>query len=402
MIFAASAAILAALFVSLDRANILDKIARAPAMLMGVGFLAALVYRGVGAPLAPAEWVAGGADVLLAALGFAAASQFRLSRLATICPASFRLTVGGAPLFLLVCGLAAFILAPNLTFQSAFLLAGALTLNGAAFDRRAVADAPTPATIKAAVRLESAAILALGLPVAIFLEAAATVAPETMPAATPLFEASFSLLGAFALGGIAGLVAAIAGNRVKNKTRRAQYAIAAGVIAALLAAPFGAHPVFAATAAGLLWGEETYAPATTRVRLRRSVDKFVLPAAFLAIGALLGPQLLQADMLSVVFAIAATTVLRAGPRLASLGSLSMAKESQLFLAWFGGAPGAASALFLISLFDAPSIIALDAVLTVGALTVILGVVAARITSRPLIKVLLKETAVARKRALYAS
>ena len=400
MIFAASAAILAAMLVSLDRAKILEKAGRAPALLMIAGMGVALLYRSTGGPAAPAEFVAAGADALLAALGFAAAAQFRVSRLATICPASFRLTIGGAPLFLIVCGLAAFILAPNLTLGSAFLLAGALTLNGAAFDRRAVADAPTPAVIKAAVRLESAAILALGLPVAIFLEAAATVAPDTMPAATPIFEASFSALGAFALGGLAGLTAAIAGNLTKNKRKRAAYAIAAAVFAALLAAPFGAHPVFAATAAGLLWGEETAAPATTRVRLRRQIDQLVLPAAFFAFGALLGPQVLQADMLSVVFALAAITVLRAGPRLASLSSLSLAKESQLFLAWFGGAPGAASALFLISLFDAPSIMALDAVLTVGALTIMMSIFAARITSRPLINVLLKETAVARKRALY--
>ena len=400
MIFAASAAVLAAILVSLDRAKILEKAGRAPALLMIAGMGAALLYRSTGGPAAPAEFVAAGADALLAALGFAAAAQFRVSRLATICPASFRLTIGGAPLFLIVCGLAAFILAPNLTLGSAFLLAGALTLNGAAFDRRAVADAPAPAVIKAAVRLESAAILALGLPIAIFLEAAATVAPDTMPAATPIFEASFSALGAFALGGLAGLTAAIAGNLAKNKRRRATYAIAAAVVAALLAAPFGAHPVFAATAAGLLWGEETASPVTTRVRLRRQIDQLVLPAAFFAFGALLGPQVLQADMLSVVFAIAAITVLRAGPRLASLGSLSLAKESQLFLAWFGGAPGAASALFLISLFDAPSIVALDAVLTVGALTIMMSIFAARITSRPLISVLLKETAVARKRALY--
>lgn len=400
MIFAACAAVLAAILVSLDRMKVLEKAVRAPALLMVAGMGAALLYRSTGGPAAPAEFVAAGADALLAALGFAAAGQFRVSRLATICPASFRLTIGGAPLFLIVCGLAAFILAPNLTLGSAFLLAGAMTLNGAAFDRRAVADAPTPAVIKAAVRLESAAILALGLPVAIFLEAAATVAPDTLPAATPIFEASFSALGAFALGGLAGLTAAIAGNLSKNKTRRARYAIAAAVIAALLAAPFGAHPVFAATAAGLLWGEETTAPATTRVRIRRQIDQLVLPAAFFAFGALLGPQVLQADMLSVVFAIAAITVLRAGPRLASLGALPLAKESQLFLAWFGGAPGAASALFLISLFDAPSIIALDAVLTVGALTIMMSVFAARLTSRPLINVLLKQTAVARKRALY--
>jgi hypothetical protein len=154
-------------------------------------------------------------------------------------------------------------------------------------------------------------------------------------------------------------------------------------------------------AAGLIWGEETHAPATTRVRMRRVFDQFVLPAAYLACGALLAPQLFHADMLSVVFALAAVTFLRAGPRLASLSSTSLARESQMFLAWFGGAPGVASGLFLISLFDAPSVMAQDAVLTVGALSVVFGVAAARATSRPLIKVLLKETALARKRAMFA-
>ena len=401
MVFAASAAVLAAILLSLDRAKLLEKAARAPAALLFGGACLSLAYRLIGGPAAPAEWLAAGADALLAALGFAAAVQFRVSRLATICPASFRLTIGGAPLFLIICGLAAFTLAPNLTFASAFLLAGALTLNGASFDRRAVADAPAPAVIKGAVRLESAAILALGLPVAILLEAAASAAPDGMPAATPIYEASFSALGAFAIGGLLGLAAAMIGNHLRDKRKRAPLAVGACVLATLGAVPFGAHPVIAAVAAGLIWGEETHAPATTRVRMRRIVEKLVMPTAYLSFGALALPQVAQADMLSVVFAIAAVTILRAGPRLASLGAANIGKESQMFLAWFGGAPGAASALFLISLFDAPSIIAQDAVLTIGALSVVFGVLAARITSRPLLRVLLKETAAARKRARYA-
>jgi len=51
--------------------------------------------------------------------------------------------------------------------------------------------------------------------------------------------------------------------------------------------------------------------------------------------------------------------------------------------------------------DAPAIIAQDAVLTVGALAVTFGIIAARLTSRPLIKSFLKQTALAKKRALFA-
>ncbi|MEM8770602.1 MAG: hypothetical protein AAGD92_03025 [Pseudomonadota bacterium] len=402
MIFAASAAVLAALGLILHKSSLLDKAARAPVMLIVGGACASMLYRSAGAPGAPAEWIAASADAGLAALGFVAAAQFRVSRLATVCPASFRLTIGGAPLFLVLCGLAAFILEPNLSLSAAFLLAGALMLNGAAFDRRAVADAPAPAVIKGAVRLESAAVLALGLPVAVLLEAAATSAPENMPAAAPLFEASFSALCAFAIGGLSGLASAMAGNQLKNKKKRIPLAVLAGSVAALSAIPIGAHPVIAAVAAGLIWGEETNALSTTRVRMRRIVEQCVNPIAYLGFGLLLAPQLLQADLLSVVFAIAVVTFLRAGPRLASLGATTLAKENQMFLAWFGGAPGAGSALYLMSLFDAPSIAAQDAILTIGALSVVFGVVAARATSRPLLKLLLKESALARKRAMYAA
>ncbi|NOX82340.1 MAG: hypothetical protein GXP06_05020 [Alphaproteobacteria bacterium] len=401
MVFIVAALILAASFWILSKAKALEAMARAPAMMLAAGAGVSIVYRIAGGPFAPSEWAATGADVLLAALVFVAAAQFRLSRLANVCPASFRLTIGGAPLFLVVCGLAAFILVPHLTLGAAFLVAGALTLNGAAFDRRAVADAPAPSVIKAAVRLESAAILALGLPVALFLEAAATAAPVGMPAVTPVYEFAISAFKAFALGGGLGFVAAVAGNRLKTR-QRAPIAIAAGAIAAVVAALIGAHPVIAAAAAGLLWGEQTAALITTRVRMRRVVERLAAPAAYFAFGLLLAPRLLQADLLTIVFALAAVTIMRAGPRLVALKKTTLAKESQMFLAWFGGAPGAASALFLISLFDAASIVAQDAALTVGALAVTFGIIAARLTSRPLLKSLLKQTAAAKKRALFAT
>lgn len=405
MALAISAALCAALFLILHKAKIVDRAAHAPGAMILVGAGLALVYRITGAPFMPSEWAAAGADALLAALAFAAATQFRISRLAVVCPAAFRLTIGGAPLFLFLCGLAAYILAPELNLAAALLVAAALTLNGAAFDRRAVTLAPAPATIKAAVRLESAAILALGIPVAFMLEAFATAAPQGMPSVTPVYEASRSLLLGFALGGGLGLVSAYAGNRMKALREmgftKTKLALIAGFAAFIISPIIGAHAVIAVAAAGLLWGEQTASRTIARVRMRRILERCAAPAAYLAFGALLAPRLLQADLLSFIFAIAAITIMRAGPRLVALRKTTLPRESQAFLAWFGGAPGAASALFLISLFDAPSIIAQDAVLTIGALAVALGVLAARITSRPLLKVLLKETALAKKRAKFA-
>ncbi len=406
MAFAIAAAFLAALFLILGRGKVMslkavDAAARAPAMMLALGAGISLVWRISGAPFAPSEWTAAGADALLAVIAFAAAAQFRITRLATVCPASFRLTLGGAPIFLIVCGLAAFILVPQLSLSAAFLLAGALTLNGAAFDRRVVTGAPAPATLKAAVRLESAAILALGIPVAVLLEAVATAAPQDMPLATPLFDASRGFLIAFALGGGLGLAAAYCGALPRLKKHAAGLAVAAGFVVFVISPFIGAHPVIAAASAGLLWGEQTEALTMTRVRLRRMAERVVAPLAYFGFGLVLAPRILQADLLIVLFAAAAVTIMRAGPRLAALRKTSLPPESQMFLAWFGGAPGVASALFLISLFDAPSIVAQDAVLTVGAVAVTFGILAARLTSRPLVKLLLKQTALARRRAKFA-
>ena len=118
---------------------------------------------------------------------------------------------------------------------------------------------------------------------------------------------------------------------------------------------------------------------------------------------LLSPQATFGDVFRPIVSLAVAVILFEGGLVLKFENLreALPKESQMFLAWFGGAPGAASALFLISLFDAPSIVEQDAVLTVGALAVLFGVFAARLTSRPLIKSLLKETALAKKRRMFA-
>jgi len=212
MTFIVSAIVLAISLVILSRMKVLMLAAKAPVAMLVLGAAISLIYRSLEGPSAPSLWVAAGADALLGALAFVAAAQFRITRLARACPASFRLTLGGAPLFLLICGLGAFLLEPNLSLGAAFLIAGVLALNGAAFDRRAVADAPAPSVIKGAVRLESAAVLALGLPIALMLEAIETAAPAGAPLATPYYEFAVSACISFAIGGSLGLLSALIGN----------------------------------------------------------------------------------------------------------------------------------------------------------------------------------------------
>ncbi|MEE2692868.1 MAG: cation:proton antiporter [Pseudomonadota bacterium] len=389
------------LFRILARTRIPGAASEAPALVIIAGICASFVYRGLGAPALPTDWIASTAEAGLAALVFASAAQIQVSRFARHCPASFRLTAGGAPLFLIICALCAFVLLPQLSAPSALLLGAILMLNGAAFDRRAVTGTPAPAPIKAAVRMESAAIIAFGAPVAILIAGYATAQGAGEAHLKPLLDASMGALGGFALGGLAGYLAARASiSDVKRSP--AQYACLAGLTSLLAAALLGLDAVIAAGAAGLVWGQETKAAPTTRLRLRRVIEQNVPPAAYFLFGCVLGPRLLDADLLSTIFAMAAVTVMRAGPRLAMLQSSRLPKESQVFLAWFGGAPGAASALFLISLLDDAMIVDHEALLTVAALAVLAGVFGARLTSRPLANAFLRQTALAKKRRMYAN
>lgn len=379
--------------------------AAAPGLTIAFGALLALLFGLLKLP-PPADWISFAAKAGLAILGFASAAQLRVSRLARQCPSSFRLTCGGAPLYLVACSLAAFIMLPQLSIASAMLVGGALMLNGAAFDRRAVINTPAPAAIKVAVRNESAAIISLGIPIATLLAANATVSTPNEPALGPLMAASIAVLKGFAYGGAAGLAASYAGAWYRRRTMQqraldGQFAILAGVGMFVLGPAIGCDPIVAATSVGLLWGEQTSAASTTRLRIRRYVDRAVTPLAYFGFGAVLLPRILQADMLAVVFALAAVTVMRAGPRLAILQTPILPKESQMFLAWFGGAPGAASALFVMTLLGNPALIDADAVLTVTTLAVLFGVAAARLTSRPLARLYVRQSALARRRRAWA-
>ena len=294
---------------------------------------------------------------------------------------------------------------PELSIAAAVVLGVALMLNGAAFDRKAVMAGPAPASIKAAVRYESAAIIALGLPVAMLCAAAATAPGAGELALTPLFLASLAALKGFVFGGVVGLGAAALGAAYRRRTLQQRsldgaIAILAAIGVYALAPRFGAEPIIAVTATGMLWGEQTSAAYATRLRLRRFTERSISPLAYFGFGMLLGPRIMEADLLATVFAVAAVTVLRAGPRLAILTTPSLPTEARGFLAWFGGAPVAASALFLMTLMANPALIGADDILIVGSLAVALGVFAARLTSRPLIKLLVRQTALANKRRQF--
>ena len=371
----------------------------APLLMIFIGFAFATLFNMAGRPPLSMVFAAELARLGLAALVFAAGTQFRLSRLTRTCPVSFRLCFAGAPLFMMVCGLSAFILIPQLTLPAAFLLGGVLMLNGAAFDRRALKHTPAPPMVKAGVRLEGAVILALSLPIVMLLQGNASANGSDGGFLYPLMLASFSVSGGFALGGIVGLGLAIFDKGISRLPRTVSASVCAFIVY-IIAGHIGADPIVAAGAVGLIWGEQARVSLVQRLRLRLRVESIVLPLTYLAFGFFLVPSLWGGDLLMATFALAAVTVMRAGPRLVALQQTALQKEAQIFLAWFGGTPGAASALYLLTLSHRANLVDQELLLTLGTMCTLMGVVVARMTSQPLSTGYRRGLAAAHRRKLF--
>lgn len=376
----------------------LRSLTRAPLLLGVAGLLLHYLLAAVGLSLATSSVWAFVATLALCALVFSAALQFRISRLGQQCPVSFRLCFGGAPVFLIACGLCAFILMPQLSLSAAFLLGGILMLNGSAFDRRAIVNTPAPALVKAGVQFESAVVLSLGLPIAVLLLGSATNAVAGEGALAPLLRSSLAVTQAFAIGGTLGLVAALIGNRF---TRGHGFSLC--IIAVLVAVPaawlLGATPLVAAAATGLIWAEQSRAPHQPRLRHRLRTERLVMPITYFLVGFVLGPRLFSADLLMVTFALVMVTLMRVLPRLAALQNAKLPRQAQFFLSWFGGTPGAASALFLMTLLDQPNLMDQDLILTIGTVCVVMGIFTARLTAQPLAHHYLRGMGVVRQQEL---
>ena len=378
--------------------------AKRPALVLALGLFFGLAIRAAKVDVMPPDMAALFASAGLGLFGFASAAQIRVSRLAATCPESLALTTRAAPLFFVICTLTTFIMLPSIGMAVAALISAALMLNGAAFDRAAISGAPTPRVVKRIVKLEGAAVVVLGVPVAVFAAAIAATPGMGEPAAGPLLSASFGVFKGFLFGGAFGLASGLLGTFLRKtvKRRRADMYVAPIAAAASfgLSPAIGADPIVAATAAGLLWGEQTKGAAATRTQLNLLAERLICPTTYFWFGALVLPRIFSAELLPVLLAVSAVTILRAGPRLAILQRTKLPPESQRFLAWYGGAPGAGTALFLMTLIGNPAISDIDTILNVGALCVGAGVIIARGSSKPLISELLRQTANARRRRAY--
>ena len=225
---------LAALLTVATRTGIMLKLSTRPALILCAGVAAGTAYQVLRLPELHFDLISDLAGAGLAALVFVAGLQFRVSRLGQQSKAALRLATIAAPLFMVTAAIAAFVMLPSMSIWSALLLGGALMLNGAAIDRRAITMSSAPARVKATVELESAAALVFGLPLVIVIE---LLADAPFSAVSGMLETgAFHAVTGFAIGGLSGLLGGklcrrYAGTRSDDTKhyRRLQFAFGAGI-----------------------------------------------------------------------------------------------------------------------------------------------------------------------------
>ncbi len=385
----------------LARVGILESLNQRPAMVLSVAVVGGMAWGWMSLPVANAQFTSHLADLGLAALVFSAGLQFRLTRIRKISPVAFTLAFFASPLFLAMTAPSAFVLIQGLTLTSAIILAAALMLNGSVLERRAVTNSASPATIKKAISLESAAALALGVPLALIIEATAKMPQylDQLWMSAPIWEAPFGL----AVGGALGLVLGRLRHRkmVRENPDQAilELAIAAGLLFILLPFIHGSA-IIGVGALSLFWTEEAQFGEAFKRGIRRRVEMLVVPVAYVVFGFALGPRLLDADALVIVFIIAAVTILRVFPRMVLLQRHDIPKDHKAFIAWFGGAPGVATALFLLHLMGSTAIVDQEPVLVIGISAVFVSVLATRISAKPLANHFARQARISMKRRWY--
>lgn len=385
-------ALLAGLFLAGIRIGALHRLAERPLLTLLGAILLGVGYRQFSLPEADPEWIRAFARFGLAMLVFLAAQQCRLSRLNSVSESAFRLSLFGSTTSLFLFAFMAYLLVPGLDLWAMLIVAAALSLGGAPADDKAMLNAPIEAPTKCAARIEGAAALTLGLPLAIMLEVAAV--PVDM--AVPLHEQPIYLaLAGFATGGAIGL---LSGRLLKlSKADLPVLPFLVAVISYFIALLLGFDAVLTLAGAGILYAEEAKLRGDVRTRLWRSGEQLIMPLAFLGFGFVLGPTLFQADFLVWIMAILGVTLVRLVPRFFLLQTLDIPTKDRQFLGLFGGAPGAGAALFLLSFIGGPSVVVQDQALSLASATILAGLLVTRLGSKPLIMRLVHQTARARKR-----
>lgn len=328
------------------------------------------------------------AEVTLILVLFSDAANIDLAQLRRDHNLPARMLLIGMPLSVAATAAIALVLFDGLSLWEAALLAAMLAATDAALGQAVVTDPSVPVRIRQTLNVESGLNDGLALPfVLVFLSFASAGQTATSAGEWLLFG-----LKQVTLGPLAGATVGYLGGKAVTLAYKTEWmsdeaegliALALAFLAFSLAELIHGNGFIAAFIAGLTLGNTLGRKCRFLFEFAESEGLFLILMTFFIFGGAMLPEALgQINVIYVVFALLALTVLRMLPVWVALRSTGVRPVTIGFLGWFGPR-GLASVLFVLLILEEAEIAGRETIFTAVMVTVILSIVLHGITAAPL-------------------
>ncbi len=299
-----------------------------------------------------------------------------------------RLLAIGLPLTILLGGVFAGWMFPDLGTTEALLLAAVLAPTDAALGQAVVSDKRLPVRVRQGLNVESGLNDGVMVPVVAVLLALSGAGQEGESGAAEWVELVARQVG---FGLLCGVTTGIAGGWLLHHQvgrdwveglYRQLATVALAAIAFASAEVLGGNGFIAAFVGGLSFGYIAAATSSDVADFTEDEGELLSSITFLVFGAVLaGPLLADIDWRVALYAVLSLTVVRILPvALAFLGS-GLGRETKLFAGWFGPR-GLASILFALLVAEELENEVAETIVLASVATVLLSVYAHGLTASP--------------------
>jgi sodium/hydrogen antiporter len=331
------------------------------------------------------------AEITLALLLFADASEVPLAAARRDLPVTARLLAIGLPLSMVAGTAMAVVVFPSLPLALAGLIAVSLAPTDAALSASVIADERLPMGVRRVLNVESGLNDGIATPVVTFCIASAATA---LGLVAHDYDDGFSALGQLAIGVGVGAGIALVGGRLvavahqrgwmQHGSRRLAM-LSLALLAFLAASEAGGNPFVSAFIGGLVFGTTARADAAESVELTEAAGSLLSLVLWFIFGA--GFVLPAFDDLSVrivLYAVASLTVVRMVPVAVALLGSGQRRPTVAFVGWFGPR-GLASVVFALLAVEELGYTDARVVASVNtiAVTIVFSIIAHGVTARPL-------------------
>jgi sodium/hydrogen antiporter len=331
------------------------------------------------------------AEITLALLLFADASEVPLAAARRDLPVTARLLAIGLPLSMVAGTAVAVVVFPSLPFALAGLIAVSLAPTDAALSASVIADERLPMGVRRVLNVESGLNDGIATPVVTFCIASAATA---LGLVAHDYDDGLSALGQLAIGAGVGAGIALVGGRLvavahqrgwmQHGSRRLAM-LSLALLAFLAASEAGGNPFVSAFIGGLVFGTTARADAAESVELTEAAGSLLSLVLWFIFGA--GFVLPAFDDLSVrivLYALASLTVVRMVPVAVALLGSGQRRPTVAFVGWFGPR-GLASVVFALLAVEELGYTDARVVASVNtiAVTIVFSIIAHGVTARPL-------------------